>query len=130
MAYDGGVMRAGPGTKPGTDHMVESGHNHPTENVYIRIAIILSVITAVEVAIFYIGAFESILVPALLILSAVKFVMVVGYFMHLKFDDRLLAWIFAGGLSIALAVFLVVVAVMYFDEITEYVIFQPIQLLT
>lgn len=116
MASHSGMV-PGPGTRPGTDHDVESGHNHPTENVYIRIALILTIITGIEVLIFYIDAFRSILVPALLILSTAKFVMVVGYFMHLKFDDKRLTWIFASGLALALAVFGVVFAVMYVDKI-------------
>jgi cytochrome c oxidase subunit 4 len=121
MAYDGGVMRAGPGTKPGTDNLVDGGHSHPTEMVYIRIAIILSIITAVEVLIYYIESLEGILVPALILLSAVKFVIVIGYFMHLKFDDRRLAWIFISGLGMALAIFLVATLVMHFDKIETYV---------
>jgi cytochrome c oxidase subunit 4 len=126
MATDGGVMRAGPGTKPGTDHEVDGGHAHPTEMVYIKIAIMLSIITAVEVAIFYIEALDAILVPTLIILSAIKFVVVVGYFMHLKFDDRRLTWIFGSGLALAFAVFIVVFAVMHWDKVTEFTRFQPV----
>jgi cytochrome c oxidase subunit 4 len=121
MAYDGGVMHAGPGTKPGTDHLVDGGHSHPTEMDYIKIAIILSIITAVEVLIYYIEALESILVPALIIMSAVKFLMVIGYFMHLKFDDRRLGWIFISGLGMALAIFIVLVIIMRFDNIDTFV---------
>jgi cytochrome c oxidase subunit 4 len=128
MATDGGVMRAGPGTKPGTDHEVDGGHSHPTEMVYVKIAIILSIITAVEVAIFYIEALDSILVPALIIMSAVKFVVVVGYFMHLKFDDRRLAWIFLSGLAMAFAVFIVVALVMHWDKVTQFTRFQPVNM--
>ena len=126
MAADRGVMHAGPGTRPGTDHEVESGHEHPTEQVYIRVAIILSIVTAIEVVIYYLESFGSILVPALLIMSAFKFVTVVGYFMHLKFDDRRLTWVFAFGLGLALAVFLVVFAAMHWHKIVEYPLFQPV----
>jgi cytochrome c oxidase subunit 4 len=118
-------MHAGPGTKPGTDHLVDGGHEHPTERIYIKVAIILSIITAVEVFIYYIEAFESILVPALVILSAAKFVTVIGYFMHLKFDDRRLSWIFGGGLALAVAVFVVVWATMNWHQVLEYIPFQP-----
>jgi cytochrome c oxidase subunit 4 len=118
-------MHAGPGTKPGTDDLVDGGHAHPTEMVYIKVAIILSIITGVEVAIFYIEAFSGILVPALVLLSAVKFAAVIGYFMHLKFDDRRLSWIFGGGLALAVAVFVVVWATMNWHQIVEYFDFQP-----
>ena len=95
-------------------------HDHPSEGTYIRIAIILSVITLVEVVIYYIEALDNILVPALIILSAIKFLTVIGYFMHLKFDDRRLAGIFAGGLVVALAVFLGLYVIQEFHEIIEF----------
>ena len=41
--------------------------------------------------------------PALMILSAIKFATVVGFFMHLKFDDKRLAVIFSGALFLSLA---------------------------
>jgi cytochrome c oxidase subunit 4 len=93
-----------PGTKPGTDHIVAGGHDHPGPAVYIRVATILAIVTAVEVAIYYIHAFRGVLVPALLTLSVAKFVAVVGYFMHLKFDDRRFRWMFIAGLVIVMSV--------------------------
>ena len=78
-------------------------HEHPGERTYIMVALILAIVTAVEVAIYYVEALEDVLVPALLILSAAKFVAVVGYFMHLKFDDRRFRWIFVFGLAVAVA---------------------------
>jgi cytochrome c oxidase subunit 4 len=96
-------------------------HEHPTEAKYIQIAIILSIITIVEVAIYYIEALESVLVPILVILSTFKFVMVVGYFMHLKFDDKRLAWIFGAGMAVALAIYIGTWALMHYHEISIYV---------
>jgi cytochrome c oxidase subunit 4 len=81
-------------------------HEHPSERVYITVGAILAVITAVEVFIYYVEAVEDFLVPMLLVLSTAKFVAVVGYFMHLKFDDRRFTWIFGFGLAVALGVFL------------------------
>ena len=80
-------------------------HEHPGELTYIKVAIVLAAITAVEVAIYYILS-ESVLVPTLIVLSLAKFIAVVGYFMHLKFDDRRYTWVFVSGLVIALSVFL------------------------
>ncbi len=62
---------------------------HPSSRVYINIAVILAVITAVEVATYYIPALAGVIVPILLVLSLAKFVLVVGYFMHLKFDHKM-----------------------------------------
>jgi cytochrome c oxidase subunit 4 len=108
---------------PAVDHKHESDgehHEHPTELKYIKIAAILAFITLAEVAIYYIDAFSGVLVPMLIVMSAFKFVMVVGYFMHLKFDDKRLAWIFTGGMLTALAVFIATWALMHYHEIAEY----------
>ncbi len=99
----------------------EDAHAHPTEGTYIRIAIALAAVTLLEVVIYYIDALDSILVPALIILSAIKFVTVIGYFMHLKFDDRRLAGIFSGGLIVTLAVFLGLYVIQNFNEVIEFV---------
>ena len=37
-------------------------------------------------------------------MSTIKFVTVVSYFMHLKFDDRRLAWIFGLAMVVALSI--------------------------
>ena len=47
----------------------------------------------------------------LLVLSVVKFGMVVLWFMHLKFDATLFSILFAGGMALTLAVFGVVIAI-------------------
>lgn len=99
----------------------DEAHEHPSERQYIKIAILLSVITFVEVAIYYIEALDSILVPALVLLSAFKFIFVVSYFMHLKFDDKRLAWIFASGLLLAAGIFIGTWALMHYHEIVNYV---------
>lgn len=121
MAYSDSVMEAGPGTKPGTDHEIDDHNGHPSERTYIKIAVMLAVITLIEVVIYYIDAFSGILVPTLIVLSAAKFITVVGYFMHLKFDDRRLGWIFTGGLLVAFAVFIGLFVLQYFHKVVEFV---------
>jgi cytochrome c oxidase subunit 4 len=49
-------------------------------------------------------ALRPVLVPILLTLSAAKFTMVVGFFMHLKFDSKLYRALFVGPLVVAIAV--------------------------
>ena len=70
-------------------------------------ALILAALTAVEVGAFYIDAAKAVVVSILLTLSFAKFVLVVGYFMHLKFDDvrftALFVAPFIGMVSIAVA---------------------------
>lgn len=102
-----------PGTKPGTDDHVADGHEHPGNGVYIRVAIILAIVTVVEVVIYYIPALSGILVPALLVLSIGKFIAVVAYFMHLKFDSRIFRWLFVAGLAISASVVLALIAMQW-----------------
>lgn len=83
---------------------------HATNQTYVRIAVILAVITLAEVAIYYLPSARGLLVPALLVLSIAKFVMVVGFFMHLKYDNRLFRAMFAAGLVVTLAVYLAFLA--------------------
>jgi cytochrome c oxidase subunit IV len=81
-------------------------HHHPGAKEYLAIAVVLTVITAIEVAIFYIPKMHSILVPSLLVLSALKFALVAMFYMHLKFDHRLFSWLFVVPMVLAAAVIL------------------------
>ena len=76
-------------------------HPHPTAGTYVRIAIILLIITVVEVGVFYVPAFKPVLVPVLLVLSAVKFSLVVMFYMHLKMDNKFFTFLFGGPLLLA-----------------------------
>jgi cytochrome c oxidase subunit 4 len=78
---------------------------HPGEAEYVRIALILAAITGVEVAVYYIHALKSVLVPILVVLAVTKFSMVALWFMHLKFDSRLFRRLFVTGIILALLVF-------------------------
>ena len=92
-----------------SDHQTEQ-HHHPTCQEYVKIGVILAVITAVEVAIVYVEALESVLLPMLLGLGALKFVLVIMYFMHLKQDNKLFTWLFMAGLTIAIGIILALMA--------------------
>ena len=86
-------------------HAPVDAHAHPTGRQYVTVAAILSVITAAEVAVFYVipHTAHAVLMLALAVLAISKFVLVVAFYMHLKFDARLLTWLFAGGLVTAVA---------------------------
>ena len=89
-------------------HANQHGHphvtHHPTGNQYAMIALILTVITVVEVWAYYIPSFVAspYFVPALLVMSAAKFAIVVLFYMHLKFDHKLFRALFTGPLIIAM----------------------------
>ena len=76
---------------------------HPTWSIYWKVALILTLITAVEVSAYYIPAWETswVYVPSMLIMSAVKFTIVVMFYMHLKYDHKLFRSLFTGPLMIA-----------------------------
>ena len=80
------------------------GEAHVGTRTYVMVAAVLAVITAVEVMVFYVEALDPVLVPILLTLSATKFTLVVGFFMHLKFDARMYRALFVGPLVISVAV--------------------------
>jgi cytochrome c oxidase subunit 4 len=93
----------------GHDH----GHGgHASPGFYWAIGGVLTVITGVEVAIFYIPALEGVLVPLLLLLSAAKFILVVMFFMHLKYDSKVFTGVFMAGM--VLAIFMTVALIMLY----------------
>ena len=92
-------------------HEAHEAH-HPTDIHYIRIAIGLALITALEVAWSYLPLWDDATgfkafaeVAGLLVMMAIKFVIVASNFMHLQFDDKLLTRIFYAGLFMATAVY-------------------------
>ncbi len=90
-----------------------SEHAHATTGTYVRVAAILVMITLIQVGVFYVPAFQAVLVPVLLVLSAVKFALVVMFYMHLKFDNRFFAFLFGGPLLLALAVIVSLLFIFY-----------------
>ena len=81
---------------------------HPSQWIYIRVAVILAVVTAIEVALFYLGLPDAALTSALFFLSILKFALVVLYFMHLRFDARIFRRLFMIGLALAPIVYIIV----------------------
>jgi cytochrome c oxidase subunit IV len=88
----------------------EAGAHQPTQSGYVKIAIFLAVITAAEVAIYqWETGIVWLYIGVLLLLAAVKFITVVAFFMHLRFDGRLLTYLFCTGFILAVIVFTVAV---------------------
>lgn len=88
------------------DHDATGQHGHG-DGIYVRVAVFLAALTAMEVTTYtnddLWGDFAT---PAILALMAIKFVLVVAFFMHLKDDSKLLTAVFSGGMVLALAVYL------------------------
>ena len=99
-----------------TSHETEhSGGGHPTLKQYIVIAILLFAITIVEFVIImdFPGEAEKIISEGLgqpsttillFLLSAIKFAIVILFYMHLKFDNKFFFWTFVAGMTLALMV--------------------------
>jgi cytochrome c oxidase subunit 4 len=88
--------------------------DHPSPRKYVNVAIILAIVTGIEVAIYYVTALPVfVLVVMLLGLAVIKFVMVALYFMHLKFDSHTFRRFFVTGIVLALLVFGIVMAVFF-----------------
>lgn len=81
---------------------------HPSPREYVRIAIILAVITGAEVAVYYIDALSDVLIPLLFLFAAIKFAMVAMWYMHLRFDSRTYARFFVMGLAGAVTLYVLV----------------------
>lgn len=87
----------------------EEHADHLSPRDYWLIALFLAIVTAVEVAITYIPGFEGApLVISLLVLGIVKFLTVVAFFMHLKYEPFTMNFMFYFGLLGALALFIAV----------------------
>ena len=90
----------------GAQEPAHSG-GHATVKTYVFVAIVLGLITAIEVATLYIpGIPNSLLVASLLI----KFVLVVGFFMHLRYDHNIMRSFFIGPLILAILIILALMA--------------------
>lgn len=93
------------------DHAVVEGHGHPSVAEYVRVAVALAIVTALEVALFYVDFIpDGAVVSMLIVLMVIKFALVALWFMHLRFDSLTFMRLFAAGLAIALVVFAVVLA--------------------
>jgi cytochrome c oxidase subunit 4 len=87
------------------------GGSHASVKTYINVAIALAILTAIEVASLYTpGIPNALLVTALLVMSVLKFGLVVGFFMHLRYDSAILRTLFVGPLIIAIAIILALMA--------------------
>ncbi|HYF45364.1 MAG TPA: cytochrome C oxidase subunit IV family protein [Acidimicrobiales bacterium] len=83
----------------------ETEGHHPSDWLYVQIAVILALITAAEVS-TYVVDFGDFMLPALMVMMTVKFVLVVMFFMHLRFDNKLFSWVFFAGLVTAVLVYI------------------------
>ncbi|MSU48965.1 MAG: hypothetical protein EXS37_07755 [Opitutus sp.] len=85
-----------------------AGHGHDDHahesskfQIYVQIAMLLAVITGIEIVCVYLPFAKWILVTTLVVLSTVKFMFVIFYFMHLRWDKPFCTILFFIGLVLA-----------------------------
>src|SRR5271169_660536 len=80
-------------------------HGHALEEskffFFVQIAMLLAVITGLELVTVYLPFMKWLLVTVLVVLSTVKFMFVIFYFMHLRWDKMFCTILFFIGLVLA-----------------------------
>lgn len=94
----------------GPTQSTEGEHaHHPKVSEYVEIGIILAVLTAIEVALFYLPVPREVAVPSLIGLTIVKFALVVMWFMHLRFDSKVFSRMLVAGIVLAAVLYAIAV---------------------
>ena len=79
----------------------DHGHDVSKFQIYVQIAMLLAVITGVEIVAVYVPFARWLIVTTLVVLSAVKFLFVIFFFMHLRWDKPFCTILFFIGLTLA-----------------------------
>jgi len=80
------------------------GDPHAEDNkfqIYVKIAMLLAVITGIEIVIIFFPWAKWLIVTSLVVLSVVKFLYVIFYFMHLRWDKAFCTILFFIGMIMA-----------------------------
>jgi cytochrome c oxidase subunit IV len=111
-------MSANPQTgQPQADAEHDEHDHHPGPRDYVRIALILGVLTLMEYS-TYVFDFGGLGIPLLVVLIVIKFVYVASWFMHLKFDTKLFSRFMYGGLALAFTLYVLTLVIMLFASAT------------
>ncbi len=94
-----------------TEH--EALEHHPEPRTYITVAVILAIVTAIEVGLSYAKSLGDAVVPLMIVSAVIKFVLVALWFMHLRFDSKIFKRLFVTGIILALIVFGIALAVLF-----------------
>ncbi len=99
--------------EPASDqHFEEVEHNsHPGPRQYVLIAVVLVVLTAIEIGISYIEMNANLQIFLLFALAFVKFFLVAAWFTHMKQDSPFFRRLFIIGIVLASFVYGIVILV-------------------
>ena len=98
-------------------HAADTHDQHPGASLYVRVAVALAVLTATEVGAFYLDMTSWLMVWILMLLALAKFFLVVGFFMHLKMDNKLFSMLFFFPMTVMVSIAVVLMAV--FNNLTR-----------
>ncbi len=84
---------------------------------FIQIAMVLAVLTGIEIVIIFLPWAYWLILSGLIILSAIKFVFVILWFMHLIYDRMLLFWLFMAGMLLATGTMIALMLLMGPDDV-------------
>jgi cytochrome c oxidase subunit 4 len=79
----------------------DDSHDVSKYQIYVQIAMLLAVITGVEIIAVYLPFAKWLIIASLVVLSTVKFMFVIFYFMHLRWDKPFCTILFFIGLVLA-----------------------------
>lgn len=91
-----------------TQHPAPAAQDHPSDLTFIKVALILAVITGIETSTYWWmdDAHDAAMIT-LFVMMGIKFFMILLWFMHLKFDSKLFSLLFYLGLFLAVGVYTV-----------------------
>jgi cytochrome c oxidase subunit IV len=102
------------GEAPHADHEAHQ-HTHPSDATYIKVALVLAVLTAFEVGTYFVEDLSTAALVAFLFpLMILKFGAVCAWFMHLRFDNPIFRRVFVFGLILAVTVYCIALSAMNF----------------
>lgn len=80
---------------------------HPTPWLYVKLALVLAAVTAIEVVLFYAeeAVGRGLARTMLVLLSFFKFLAVIGWYMHLRYEKSTVSRFFGGGFVLAAALY-------------------------
>jgi cytochrome c oxidase subunit 4 len=112
MSTDAHVGETAEGTAAPSAFEHGDKHEGHSDFQYVKVAVVLGVLTALEVAAAETGWLGPAFIPIMLLLMAIKFWLVVQFFMHLRFDAKIFGFLFWSGFVLAVAVYVATLATM------------------
>jgi cytochrome c oxidase subunit 4 len=105
-----GVQETERQTEPAATEFEPELAHHPGPAEYVKVAVVLAVATGFEVGLYYVNMPHGLFVALLAFFAGLKFVLVVLWFMHLRFDSQLFKRLFVTGFILALMVYTIVLS--------------------